>query len=71
MHKSPRFFGIHVGMTASEVYDKWEELGLIEKHYGEKQYFWWDITDYGKSLGGRKSSQGTPTFDYDDIKDLF
>ena len=30
MNESPRFFGKRVGMTASEVYEKWNKLGLIE-----------------------------------------
>lgn len=74
MNESPKFFGKHVGMSASEVYSKWRELGLIELNQ-EGNY--WMITDYGKSLGGRlsefrtKYSGGTPTFDYDKIKHLF
>ena len=75
MHQSPRFFGRDHGMTADEVYNKWEKFGLIERIYNEKYpgkgYFSWGITEKGKSLGGRKSSNGTPTFDYEDIKNIF
>ena len=74
MHESPRFFGRRIGKTADEIYTIWEELGLIEKHfdpkYPGKGYFWWDITPKGESYKGRKSPQGTPTFDYEDIKNL-
>ncbi len=71
MHESPRYFGWHVGMSASEVYEKWIELGLIER-YEDGNGHGWTITELGKSLGGRYSmAGGTPTFDYEDIKHLF
>lgn len=76
MNESPRFFGQHLGMSASEVYDKWIELGLIED-YREGNGRCWRITEFGKSLGGSisehssKYTGGTPTFDYDMIKHLF
>ncbi len=70
MRQSPRFFGRDHGMTTDEVYEKWEELGLIEKKYDDRGFITWEITALGESYGGRKSPNGAPTFDYDDIKEL-
>ena len=70
MHESPRFFGRSIGKSAQEVYDRWVELGLIEEYRPSHNVVGWQITEYGKSLGGRLSRQGTPTFDYEDIKDI-
>ena len=75
MHQSPRFFGRDHGMTADEVYTRWEKIGLIEKHFDDKYpgrgIFSWEITELGKALGGRYSPNGTPTFDYEDIRDIW
>lgn len=71
MRESPRFFGPRVGLSAQEVYAKWIELGLIEKYQSNHNTYGWHITELGESLGGRLSPQGTPTFDYKDIKHLF
>ena len=70
MRESPRFFGQNIGLSAQEVYDKWEELGLIEKHISSWNSWGWQITDYEKSLGGKLSDHGTPTFDFEKIKHL-
>ena len=69
MRESPRFFGQNIGLSAQEVYDKWEELGLIEKQIYHNGYGW-QITEYGKSFGGKLSDHGTPTFDFEKIKHL-
>ena len=38
MHASPRFFGRELGMSAEQVYNIWEKLGLIEKHFDGREY---------------------------------
>lgn len=68
MRDFPRYFGIRIGLSAKEVYEKWEQLGLIEDR--DNHTSGWEITDFGESLGGKYSSQGTPTFDYENIKHL-
>ena len=74
MRESPRFLGRRIGLSAQEVYDKWIDLGLIKKYEGFTQggykCWGWHITDLGKSLGGKLSDQGTPTFDYESIQHL-
>lgn len=69
MRESPRFFGRRIGLSAKEVYEKWTELGLIEEYQNGRAYGW-RITELGESLGGKLSAQGTPTFDYENIKHL-
>lgn len=67
--QSPRFFGIRIGKSAKEVYELWENKGLIEK-VPLTNGFMWRITELGRSLGGRLSDQGTPTFDLEKIGHL-
>ena len=69
MRMSARFFGQKIGKTASQVYEKWHELGIVKpSKFGD-----WDITDLGHKLGGRMSRSNyrpVPTFDFETIKKL-
>ena len=65
---SARFLGNIIGMSAKAIYAIWQQLGLVtpDKCGG------WDLTDLGKSIGGRlsKSNYPVPTFDYEVIKKM-
>ena len=62
---SARFVGTKVGLTAAGVYELWEAMGLVVKD----RLGYWDLTDLGKSIGGRLSDGRVPvpTFDFDTI----
>lgn len=65
---SARFVGQKIGLSTSSVYDLWEAMGMVAKD----RLGYWDLTEYGKSIGGRLSSGRVPvpTFDFEDIVEV-
>lgn len=69
MRKSARYIGRDRDMSTSEVYETWEQMGLVEKN---PSGMWWDLTEEGKQHSGRLSSGNypVPTFWEDEIHEL-
>ena len=66
---SARFVGSKLGLSASDVYEIWEKIGLVVKD----KWGWWDLTPLGRQHGGRISSGShtpVPTFDFDVVREL-
>ena len=65
---SARFIGLKIGLSTSSVYELWEAMGLVVKDL----FGYWDLIEYGKSIGGRLSSGRVPvpTFNFEDIVEV-
>ena len=63
---SARFIGKEVGLSTSEVYDMWKDMGLVKKDkFGD-----WALTEAGRAFGGQVSKSSycpVPTFKFGDI----
>ena len=66
---SARFVGNEVGKSAAWVYSMWENMRLVFKDkFGD-----WELTDAGRSIGGRMSKnnyRSVPTFDFNVIEKM-
>ncbi|MBR4101010.1 MAG: hypothetical protein IKK51_03915 [Oscillospiraceae bacterium] len=68
MKKSAKFIAqLLVGYTSKDVYDIWEDMGIVFKDKMGS----WKITDLGRSIGGSmsKSDYSQPVFEEDIIID--
>lgn len=66
---SARYIASKMCMTASSVYNTWEEMGLVMKN----QYGDWTLTNLGLEAGGRMSRNNylsVPTFELESIRKL-
>ena len=65
---SARYVGIKIGKTTKEVYDIWEDMGLVVRDkWGD-----WGLTDAGRSIGGKMSKSNyrpVPTFDLNVVEE--
>ena len=62
---SARFIAPKIGFTTKDVYQMWNDMGVIEKDkWGN-----WILTEAGRNLGGRLSGGNcpVPTFKIDTI----
>lgn len=66
---SARFVAKRVGMSTEWVYGMWKDMGLVIKDkFGD-----WILTDLGKTIGGRMSSNSNlsvPTFEFQTVEKM-
>lgn len=66
---SAKYIGQALSMTTKEVYEMWNDMGLVSKDkFGD-----WILTELGKEIGGEMSKNNyisVPTFELEKIEQL-